>query len=123
MIIHNVVNDGSFTLDLPIPPSVNKIPHRLGNASRQVQTWRKQANNLLLYYGPLPKPIVGEFHAIITWDNRYKHYDVDNGVKPLLDYIQYLNLTKNDAKCRKLTVSFGDAKEGCRITCVELNDA
>jgi Holliday junction resolvase RusA-like endonuclease len=123
VIIHNVVNGGSFTLDLPMPPSVNRIPHRLGNASRQVQTWRRQADKVLLTQGRLPNPMEGEFHLVITWDNRYDHYDIDNGIKPLMDYLQHLGLIRNDSDCRKLTVSFGNALEGCRVTCMEINDA
>lgn len=121
-IVHNVVGERSFTLDLPMPPSVNRRHHRFGNSSREVVRWRKQANAILMAQGPLPAPLNGKFHATITWDKSYYRYDIDNAVKPLLDYLQYLELITNDAKCRKLTVSFGVAKEGCRITCVVMTE-
>lgn len=105
-----------FVLHLPMPPSVNRFTSRLGNKSPIVRKWIDRADAIVRSNGKLPKKVSGDFEAFITWDLDYfGHRDIDNSVKPLLDYLQRLELIDNDKKCWSLEVRWGDAPEGCAV--------
>lgn len=105
-----------FSLSLPMPPSVNRVTARLGNSSSIVKRWRKDANNIVLSQGRLPAKMDGPFHIGIVWDQSYKgKRDIDNSIKPLLDYLQEIDLINNDRECMSLKVQWGPAPEGCLI--------
>ena len=105
-----------FVLHLPMPPSVNRFTSRLGNKSPVVTKWIKSADALLLSQGRLPKKVKGQFEALIVWDEDYfGSRDIDNCVKPLLDYLQRIELIENDKLCRSLIVGWAVAPEGCKV--------
>ena len=115
-----------FIIDLPIPPSVNEYASRLGNVARPVVTWRKECDGLLMSKGRLPNKLSGPVQAHVTWNRLYDGVrDIDNPLKPLLDYIAGtivrgrigggLHLIDNDKMIKRLLVDFGDAPVGCRV--------
>jgi Holliday junction resolvase RusA-like endonuclease len=89
---------------------------RLGNKSPIVRKWIKNADATLMANGKLPSKVTGNFDAVIVWDIEYfGHRDIDNSVKPLLDYLQRLELIENDKRCFSMMVGWGKAPEGCRV--------
>lgn len=118
-----------IVLELPAPPSINRAgaEWRLGNKALRVQRWRRKADGHLLITGQHRKlskdgnPLIeGFFGCDVLWDHRLAdelHSDIDNRVKYLLDYLQYLRIIENDRNCRPLHVDYGDAPDGC---CVRL---
>jgi len=110
------------TLDLYLPPSVNRFRARLGNRSPAVQIWIRQCDALLMTQKPLPR-IAGAFEIEITWAHaELGASDIDNRIKPLLDYLQALEVIQNDRLCREMHVGFGRTKEGCRVSLREWSE-
>lgn len=121
-----IVADG-LVLNLPAPPSINRAgaEFRLGNKASRVQRWRKNADGHLLLTGQHrklsknDKPLIqGYFACDILWDCSLAdelHSDIDNRVKYLLDYLQYLRIIENDRLCRPLHLDYGNAPDGCRV--------
>lgn len=113
-------------IDLPLPPSVNGIwRSRRGHGGKPVfflapryQTWKRAADNFFMAQKRIAKPVAGEFIATITLNEKKlrKGSDIDNRVKAAMDWLQRSGLIENDKLARKLTVGFGVAPEGCRIT-------
>lgn len=105
-----------ITLDLPLPPSVNRFTAKLGNKSAVAQAWIKQTDRTLMIAGKLPRQIKGDFLIKIVWsDNEFGRSDIDNRIKPLLDYLQRIGLVSDDRRCVRLDVGFGQTKLGCRV--------
>lgn len=102
-------------VQLPMPPTVNKFVARFGNSNNEVVKWRKKANAAMMSRGKHPGKIEGKVFVTIIWDKGYEHRDVDNSIKPLLDYLQDVELIGNDKVVRELHVMFGIAPEGCIV--------
>jgi Holliday junction resolvase RusA-like endonuclease len=108
-----------IVLDLPAPISVNRL-WRVSKSSvikSDVYTrWLKTADNMLLEMGQLRgvKPIAGKFTALIVL--KRSRIDIDNGAKCCLDFLQSRNFIVNDKLCEELTLRWGDAPTGCRVT-------
>ena len=97
---------------------------RLGNKSPIVRKWIKSADATLMSSGRLPRRVRGVFSAFIVWDHdHFGHRDIDNCVKPLLDYLERLELIENDKMCKFLNVTWGGTREGCIIEIEGDNDA
>jgi Holliday junction resolvase RusA-like endonuclease len=89
----------------------------------------RQADNIILSQGRLPDKVTGWFVASIVFDSSYRNVrDIDNMIKPLMDYIQGvkvggvirgLQLLDNDRKCDGLHASWGKTKWGCKVTIEE----
>ena len=104
-----------FTLELPAPPSVNRFTKKLGNKSPEVIRWANIADKYL-YLKRHYLRLSCEFELSITWSaSNFKKSDIDNRVKPLLDWLQRVEVISNDKLCRKLTVEWGWAPEGCLL--------
>lgn len=110
-----------IVLDLPTPPSVNRIwrankagPKRV-SLSREYVSWQKSADALSLQLGQFRglKTIVGKFEAEITL--KRVQGDLDNRTKGVLDWLQSRGVIVDDKYCERLTVSWGDAPTGCRV--------
>lgn len=106
-----------FILTLPLPPSVNTMTYKLGNRSSSVQAWIKSAGRYVLAMKPLPPTMIEPFQLRIVWPEiDAGKWDCDNRVKPLLDYLQRIELIANDKLCRRLLVEFGYVPRGfCRV--------
>ena len=113
-----------LVLDLPLPPSVNRYEPKSGNASKQVQDWHDLADGYVLHGNPRyrQKAVLGAFVVHVTWsEDHWKDdavggdFDADNRIKPLLDYLQRIEVIENDKKLWFLSVGWGDAPLGCRV--------
>jgi hypothetical protein len=107
-----------FILDLPRPPSVNRFVTRLGSKSPIVLDWVRQCDRYLLRektkrYVPRLR---GPFEIEVTWKiDQFGRFDCDNPIKPLLDYLQRVEIIENDRWCRRLVVEWGPVAIGCRV--------
>lgn len=109
-----------IVLDLPVPPSVNRTRKVDWRGHSKYVAWRREADKhfLLVKRENKGREITGQFEAIVTISGEHTSIDLDNGVKALLDYARRLELVPDDSPkyLRKLTVEWGKAQEGCRLT-------
>jgi Holliday junction resolvase RusA-like endonuclease len=112
-----------IVLDLPPPPSVNKTRRVDWAASRAVKAWHNVANAYVLAakgreLSPLKLVKVPRFHLLIVVSEHHTKIDLDNGLKALIDYLRRIELIEDDSwkHMRKLTVEWGLAPHGCRVT-------
>jgi Holliday junction resolvase RusA-like endonuclease len=113
-----------FTLDLPVPPSVNKLRRMDLSGHRLRKSFYRQADmHLMAARGRLVKPIreckiPGAFEAIIILSDKLTSIDLDNCVKCLLDYAVSREFIRDDGPkyLRRLVVEWGPALNGCRLT-------
>jgi Holliday junction resolvase RusA-like endonuclease len=108
-----------IVLDLPAPPSVNRLWRVAKSSVIKSPTytkWVKSADNMLMELGQLRgvKPIAGKFTALIIVKRSNK--DLDNHSKAVLDFLQSRCFVVNDKLCEELTLRWGDAPTGCRVT-------
>jgi Holliday junction resolvase RusA-like endonuclease len=109
-------------LDLPMPPSVNRIwrANRTGknkvSISPEYAAWKLHADRLTLSMGQFRglKTIVGPFEAHIVLKRQCG--DLDNRAKGILDWLQSRSVVVDDKFCERLTLQWGDAPHGCRVT-------
>lgn len=113
---------GGIIIDLPCPPSVNRIwrANRAGpnkvSKSAEYKSWLKRADNLALSTGQFRglKTIVGPFEATIVL--KRIRGDLDNRAKGILDWLQSRGVIAEDKYCERLVMEWGDAPAGCRVT-------
>lgn len=120
-------------LDLPLPPSVNRIWRKSGAAkaagtihrSPEYKSWVQQAGLALLVTGAKrgAKMIRGPFTAIIEirrdWTAIQRNkFDLENRTKALFDFCQEHGFIANDRDLEAYTVKWTheNAPRGCRIT-------
>lgn len=109
-------------LDIPVPPSVNETRRIDHAAARKVEAWKAAADIALMVSGQykLAKraAMPGRFELTITLCERQCRLDADNPVKAAIDYLRRIELIRDDAPrfMRKLTVEWGFAPAGCRLT-------
>lgn len=108
-----------IVLDLPPPISVNRIWRKTKAGvikSKDYERWIKRADGMLLELGQLKgvRPILGKFTALIVV--KRSNLDLDNNSKCLLDFLQSRNFIVNDRLCEELTLRWGDAPTGARVT-------
>lgn len=113
-----------IVLDLPCPPSVNKLRHidRAGTRLRK-QFYRQADLHILAARGrthePIPvRKLLGPFEAIIQISEKLSKIDLDNHVKVLLDYAVSREFVTDDGPkyLRRLVVEWGCPVTGCRLT-------
>jgi Holliday junction resolvase RusA-like endonuclease len=111
-----------LTIDLPVPPSVNAIwSHGRGRTwlNPKYVSWKRQADLEVMASRALSghKTIEGLFRARIIVDPRKcrKGSDIDNKIKPVLDWAEKNLIVSNDMNCLKVTAEWGDAPMGCRL--------
>lgn len=117
------IND--IELDLPAPPSTNRIWQRSKAGKRAVftsaeySTWKRTSDDLIGSMAQLRgvKPIPREFEAHIILSERHTRIDLDNACKALLDYAVRCNLVVDDSPkyLRRLVAEWGYAPAGCRL--------
>lgn len=110
-------------IDLPPPISVNKLRRIDWANQRAVRKWRDEANGLLLVakrssVNPLRFSAVDRFELGIVLDENRVKTDADNCAKILIDYLCTVGIIIDDAPkhMRKVTIEWGNAPEGCRVT-------
>lgn len=111
----------TVTLNLPFPPSVNRIWRRGKKAgmylSPEYRAWQRNANGYILMQKPLLR-IAVPFEAQILLNSEAGQGDVDNRIKCVLDYAQRIEIIENDKLCIKVTAEWvkpAQAPYGCRL--------
>lgn len=109
-------------IDLPTPPSVNRIwrankagPYTVSR-SKEYLSWIRSADALAMSTAQFRglKTVVGKFEAVIVL--KRIPGDLDNRTKGVLDWLQSRGVIVDDKYCERLTVAWGDAPTGCRVT-------
>lgn len=105
-----------IVLDLPLPPTVNSTRRIDWAKHRAYQAWQKHCDHLLLSrkfkattgFGPY------EVNIVVSSTRR----DLDNSIKPILDYLVKIDLLGDDSPhfVRKITIQLGETEDGCRVT-------
>jgi Holliday junction resolvase RusA-like endonuclease len=120
---------GGAVIDLPYPPSVNKLWRATSAiSSKRVYlapsyvTWKAEADALLMATrGWTNRRVMGPFSINIDLCAPPKHPrgDLDNRIKAVLDFLQRVSLIHNDKDCQRLVaqwVPIERAPHGCRVT-------
>lgn len=111
-----------ITLDLPVPPSVNRSRKIDWSAVSKVNAWKKHADALILLSrrgGHVPfARRYARFELHIVLSEFHTKVELDNALKTLIDYLRRIEVIENDApkNMRKITVEWGYAPEGARVT-------
>lgn len=110
-----------IVLDLPRPISVNKLRRINWREHKRAKSWCDQADRFLMVakankqvsFDRIPR---FELHILLSED--HVNVDADNGLKILIDYLRHRDIVENDSKAhmRKLTVEWGHAPAGVRVT-------
>lgn len=111
-----------IVIDLPMPPSVNRIwrANKAGpkavSISPEYKKWKAHADSLALSMAQFRglKTIVGPFEAKIVLQRQ--RGDLDNRSKGVLDWLQSRGVIADDKFCERLTLEWGEAPHGCRVT-------
>lgn len=119
-------------LDLPFPPSVNRIWRQSAKAGKNKVRlagdyikWKEAADIRVLVNKTWRRVCIhGYFEAHIALNREIGRWgDLDNRIKAVLDWAQSRALVTNDKNCRLLTVEWtahAFAPDGCRLTLREL---
>lgn len=112
-----------ITLDLPVPPSINRTKRPTGEGLARVRVWILAADRMALAQcaGRSAGKITGPFEIRITF-GAATGIDLDNGPKHLIDYLRRIRIIQNDDKSRMMRVILerGTAPEGVRVTVTPL---
>jgi len=114
---------GGIILDLPTPISVNRLWRASKSSvikSDAYRKWTKRADELLLTTGQFRglKTISRKFTASIVL--KRSNLDLDNNAKCVMDFLQSRRFILDDKHCEELTLRWGDAPTGCRVTLREV---
>lgn len=106
-------------LYLPPPPSVNATRKVNWRNARKYKRWIESADMQVIARGlrNIPK-MPGKFEAHLVIDEHLSHLDLDNAAKAVIDYARRIELIINDDKkhMRRVTIEWGHAPSGCRLT-------
>jgi Holliday junction resolvase RusA-like endonuclease len=110
-------------LDLPVPPSVNRTRKINWAHKRKVDAWKKVCDAYVLLakarpINPLKLTKIPRFELTVTLSEERTGIDLDAGLKALIDYLRRVEVVEDDSQkhMRKLTVEWGCAPEGARVT-------
>ena len=110
-------------LDLPFPPSTNRIWSFSGRGvyrTAKYLKWMERADMGVMAAKQYPRhKIHGPFEAYILLNEGAGIGDADNRIKATLDWLQSRDVISNDKHCRKLTIEWvahEQAPAGCRVT-------
>ena len=110
-------------VDLPFPPSVNRIWRISKNSTRphldtRYASWKRVCDNLATANKRAWAPVTGPFEAVVTLDENYRYRatsDADNRLKAVMDWLQRAKLIENDKLAQRTVIQWGHAPEGCRV--------
>lgn len=111
-----------IVLDLPVPPSVNKL-RKADWASFQLgREWMRGADAYVFaakcrHENPLKLDRIPRYELTVIVDEKQTGMDLDNCLKALIDYLVRVRIVENDAKknLRRLIVEWGHAPHGVRV--------
>ena len=111
-----------IVLDIPIPPSVNKARKIHWASHREVQSWQKRTDILLIATKQCrgQKKVQGRYELHILIDEAQTRCDLPNLEKLTTDYLVSREILKDDAPAylRKLVMEWTDserAPNGLRV--------
>jgi len=115
-----------LTIDLPVPPSTNKV-RKIDYAGRRlVKAWHANCDALLISNGQVRgrKRIDGQYEVRIVVDEKATKCDLANLEKSAIDYLVDIDLVKDDGKkhLRRLTMEWGHAPQGIRMIVKPMGD-
>jgi Holliday junction resolvase RusA-like endonuclease len=112
-----------IVLDLPPPPSVNRLRKIDWPNSRVAKKWALAADKFVLAarcrsHNPVKCAKLNRFEILIVLSEAHSKCDLDNVCKGLLDYLCRIEIIEDDGPnhLRRLTVEWGTAPDGCRVT-------
>lgn len=113
-----------ITLDLPVPPSVNRLRKVDPAGKRLRKSFYHQADvHLLAQRGrtrePIPvRTLIGPYEATIQISEKLSKVDLDNHCKVLIDYAVSREFVVDDSPryLRRLVIEWGCPINGCRLT-------
>jgi Holliday junction resolvase RusA-like endonuclease len=99
--------------ELPAPPSVNRLMGKLGNRTPAVQKWIRQADMAFTLERSRRTitSLCGAYEAQFIFARR-SNSDLDNRCKPLMDYLQRVQIIENDRLCERLELIWGCLPQG-----------
>jgi Holliday junction resolvase RusA-like endonuclease len=110
----------SITLDIPLPPSVNKVRRINWAGYRDYKRWQEDADKtLMLHQQNKQHSILAPYEITIEVDYSKLQSDLDNIVKALIDYCVSRCFVPDDHKrfLKGFRVRFTDhLPDGCRVT-------
>lgn len=113
-------------IDLPPPLSVNRTRRIDWTSEVRNSNWKRAADAYLLQAkrrpeNPLKLQNIPCFELTITFDENQTGIDLDNGIKGICDYLVDREVIEDDGPkhMRKLTIEWGEAPEGARVTIIE----
>lgn len=112
-----------IVLDLPAPPSVNRTRKIDWKGKRAITSFENVADAYVMAAkgrsnSPLKLAKIPRFELLITLSETHTRIDLDNGLKALIDYLRRIELIEDDSPkhMRRLTIEWGRAPFGCRVT-------
>jgi Holliday junction resolvase RusA-like endonuclease len=119
-----------FVVDLPYPPSINRIWRsnpRASTTGKQVyiapsyRSWKDQASLALLQKrGWIMRRIKGSFSVELALcpPKGHPRGDLDNRIKAVLDFLQQATVIENDKHCQMICAYWAPWSNGfeCRVT-------
>lgn len=109
--------NGAVRLELPIPPSANRLWRSIGRRviiSPEYAAWKRRAGVELM--AARPAQIPGHYALALVLPKKMRG-DIDNRVKPVSDLMQAHGVITNDNLCNLIVISRGDVPANrCRIT-------
>lgn len=112
-----------IALDLPPPLSVNRLRKIDWSAEVRNEAWKRGADSYVFMakrdpISPLKLARIPCFEVSLVFDESQTEIDLDNGVKGIVDYLCFIGLIEDDGPkhMRRLTVEWGKAPSGCRVT-------
>lgn len=125
-VTHNTMSlDGQgrdeVVLDLPIPPSANRMNAMNSKGQRWTSTeysdWKKEAMEAFAEQGS-PKIGPAHYEMVVHVNRTMTKMDVDNSLKPVSDLLQALHVIKNDNLAESVTARrcpVSEAPRGIRV--------
>lgn len=111
----------SYRIDLPFPVSANRLWRNSRgriHLSAEYVEWKAAADGAWLRQKPPGRPVMlGSYELVVVLDRRCRQggADGDNTLKCINDWLQRVELVRDDRYCERWSGSWGDAVAGCRI--------
>jgi Holliday junction resolvase RusA-like endonuclease len=104
---------------LVIDAVVNRIWRSSGKRvyrSPEYIAWAEAADRAVMANRQYPKhKINGPFEAYFFFEETRQGLDLDNRIKPVLDWLQSRSILLDDKHCRRLVAEWNDNVEGCVV--------
>lgn len=107
----------SVSLNLPIPPSVNRLWRPSGDGgmvrSDRYRTWWQAAGNALNVQRP--GRVEGDYALTMTVNRGKTKADIGNLEKACSDLLQHYGVIENDRRAVRITLEWSPSVEECQV--------